>query len=72
VLDYTFWPQHIGENKRLVITKSGGTDVVANFDFGAGDSSAVTIPLQMKDGDKYYCNILMTKYHDRAPVWLPF
>lgn len=72
MLDYTFWPQHVGEDKRLYITKAGSSDIVAQFDFGPGASSAVTFPLVMKDGDRYYCNILMTKYEDRAPISLPF
>lgn len=71
MLDYKFWPQHIGEDKRLVITTSSN-DVVTDFNFGPGDSSATTFPLVMKDGDKYYCNILMTKYIERAPISLPF
>ncbi|MBS1968754.1 MAG: hypothetical protein JSU04_00510 [Bdellovibrionales bacterium] len=71
MLDYKFWPQHVGEDKRLIITASNN-DVVTEFNFGPGDSSATTFPLVMKDGDKYYCNILMTKYTERAPISLPF
>jgi hypothetical protein len=72
MLDYRFWPQHIGEDKRLIITTDQSRTIVANFNFGPSASSATTFPLVMKDGDKYYCNILMTKYIERAPISLPF
>jgi hypothetical protein len=69
--DYTLWPQHVGEDKRLAITGPDG-EVVASYNFGPGQSSAMTFPLAMKNGDTYYCNVLSTKYKERTPIGIPF
>lgn len=72
MLDYNFWPQHIGENKHLIVTKAGSTDIVAEYDMGPSASSNVMFSLVMNDGDKYHCSVTMIKYEDRAPISLPF
>lgn len=72
MLDYTFWPQYIGGEKRLSITKIGSSDIVARYDMGPSLSSNVIFSLVMNDGDKYHCSITMIKYEGRAPISLPF
>lgn len=72
MLDYTFWPQHVGEDKRLIVTKAGSSEIVAQYDFGSSASSNVIFSLDMNDGDKYHCSVTMIKYEDRAPISLPY
>lgn len=68
MLDYSFWPQLVGENKVLFVKKTQDPGDWKEIAFGNSGSSAVTMPITMNDGDIYYCNLKMEKYKDLAPI----
>lgn len=68
MLDYSFWPQLVGENKILFVKKTQDKGDWQQIAFGPSGSSAVTMPITMNDGEVYYCNLKMEKYKDLAPI----
>lgn len=68
ILDYTFWPQMVSENKVLFVQQKDQAGAWNELQFGDSRSSAVTMPITMNDGEVLYCNIKLEKYTEIVPI----
>ncbi len=66
--EFTFWPQKLGSETTMLITRSGSSEILHQIEFGDSKSTSLDIALEKLDGASQQCKIKFAVVKSKVPV----